>query len=154
METFSVLLAICAVNSPHRGQWREALMFSLICAWISGWVNDREAGDLRRHRAHYDAIVMVLVSSMQSKDKMNKIPLEKWDQRRYYINSIDEQYTIRYLERICVTLPIWGRWLLRWSHCHQLTHILSLSESSRYTPNECEELNLHTCNHCIYFIDI
>ena len=38
------------VNSPHKGQWRGALMFSLICAWINGWVNHREAGDLRRHR--------------------------------------------------------------------------------------------------------
>ena len=47
------------VNSPHKGQWRGALMFSLICAWINGWVNDREAGDLRRHSAHYDVIVMV-----------------------------------------------------------------------------------------------
>ena len=46
------------VNSPHKGQWRGALNFSLICAWINGWVNNREAGDLRRHRAHYDAIVM------------------------------------------------------------------------------------------------
>ena len=33
-------------------------MFSLICAWVNGWVNDREAVDLRRHRAHYDVIVM------------------------------------------------------------------------------------------------
>ena len=46
------------VNSPHKGQWRWALMFSLICAWTNGWVNIREAGDLRRHWAHYDAIVM------------------------------------------------------------------------------------------------
>ena len=62
METFSALLAFVRgihrspVNSPHKGQWREALMFSLICAWINGWVNDREAGDLRRHRALYDVI--------------------------------------------------------------------------------------------------
>ena len=34
-------------------------MFSLICAWINGWVNNGEAGDLRRHRIHYDVIVMV-----------------------------------------------------------------------------------------------
>ena len=46
------------VNSPHKGQWRGALMFSLICAWIKGWVNNREAGDLRRHRAHYDVTVV------------------------------------------------------------------------------------------------
>ena len=46
------------VNSPHKGQWRWALVFSLICAWINGWVNNREAGDLKRHRAHYDVTVM------------------------------------------------------------------------------------------------
>ena len=45
-------------NSPHKGQWRGALMFSLICVWINGWVNNRKAGDLRRYRAHYDVIVM------------------------------------------------------------------------------------------------
>ena len=48
------------VNSPHKGQWCGALMFSLICALINGWVNNREAGDLRRHRAHYEVIVMIL----------------------------------------------------------------------------------------------
>ena len=42
------------VDSPHKGQWRGALMFSLIWAWA----NSREAGDLRHHRAHYDVTVM------------------------------------------------------------------------------------------------
>ena len=65
METFSALLALCAgnspvpVNSPHKGQWRGALMFSLIYAWINDWVNNREAGDLIRQRGHYDVIVIV-----------------------------------------------------------------------------------------------
>ena len=45
------------VNSPHKGQWSGALMFSLIYVWINGWVNNREAVDLRRHRAHYDVSV-------------------------------------------------------------------------------------------------
>ena len=64
METFSASLALygvihrSSVNSPHKGQWRGALMFSLICAWINSWVNNCETGDLRRHRAHYDVIVM------------------------------------------------------------------------------------------------
>ena len=49
------------VNSPHKGQWRRALMFSLICVWINGWVNNREARDLRRLRAHYDVIVMSFI---------------------------------------------------------------------------------------------
>ena len=47
------------VNSPHKGQWCRALMFSLICTWINGWVNNGEAGDSRRHRAHYDVTVML-----------------------------------------------------------------------------------------------
>ena len=44
-------------NSPHKGQWRGALMFSLICVWINGWVINREAGDLRRFRVYYDVMV-------------------------------------------------------------------------------------------------
>ena len=36
-------------------------MFSLICVWINGWVNNREIGDLRRDRAHYDVIVMLIL---------------------------------------------------------------------------------------------
>ena len=46
------------VHSPHKGQWRGALMFTLICARINGWVNNREAGDIRRHCTHYDVIIM------------------------------------------------------------------------------------------------
>ena len=46
---------------PHKGQWRGALMSSLTCAWINGWVSNREAGDLRRHRAHYDVTVTAFV---------------------------------------------------------------------------------------------
>ena len=46
------------VNSPHKGQWRGGLMFSLTCVWINGWVNNREAGDLRRYHVHCDVVVM------------------------------------------------------------------------------------------------
>ena len=48
------------VNSPQKGQWRGALMFSLIYVWINGWVNNREAGDLRRYLVHYNVAVMTL----------------------------------------------------------------------------------------------
>ena len=70
METFPALLAICTgihrslVNSTHKGQLRGALMFSLICAWINGWENNGEAGDLRRRRAHYDGTVMFVGFNM------------------------------------------------------------------------------------------
>ena len=46
------------VNSSHKGQWCGALMFSSICGWIHSWVNNRDAGNLRRHGAHYDVTVM------------------------------------------------------------------------------------------------
>ena len=60
------------VNSPHKGQWRGALMFSLICAWIHGWINNRKAGDLKRHRAHYDVTVMVYLQSYGYSDVRNQ----------------------------------------------------------------------------------
>ena len=51
---------VTPVNSPHKGQWRGALIFSLICPRTNSWANDGGAGDLRRHRAHYDVIVMTM----------------------------------------------------------------------------------------------
>ena len=51
------------VNSPHKGQWRGASIFSLICAWTNGRVNNRGAGDLRCHRAHYDVAALKTVFS-------------------------------------------------------------------------------------------
>ena len=43
---------------PSQIQWREAVVFSLICAWTNGWANHRVATYLRRHRAHYVVTVM------------------------------------------------------------------------------------------------
>ena len=44
-----------------KGLWRGALRFSLICAWKKRLHNNRDAGNLRRHRAHYDVTVMWFV---------------------------------------------------------------------------------------------
>ena len=46
------------VNSSHRGQWRGALMFSSICAWINAKITNWEADYFRGHRTHYDVTVM------------------------------------------------------------------------------------------------
>ena len=60
METFSASLALCAGihrspgNSLHKGQWRGVLIFT----WTNGRLNNRDVGDLRCHRAHYDVTVM------------------------------------------------------------------------------------------------
>ena len=64
METFSALLDICVANSPVSGDLpaqrpvTRSFDFSLICAWMNGWVNTGEAGDQRRYRAHYDVTIM------------------------------------------------------------------------------------------------
>ena len=64
METFYALPAHCAgihrlpVNPREKGQWRRALMVHLICAQTNTWKNNGEAGDLRRHRGHYDDTIM------------------------------------------------------------------------------------------------
>ena len=63
-ETFSALLALCAGNSPVTGEfpWQWSVKWSWCFLWSAHWINDwvdnREAGDLRRHQAHYDIIVM------------------------------------------------------------------------------------------------
>ena len=44
---------------PHtKASDAELWCFLFICAWINGWVNNREAGDLRRYSPHYDVTVM------------------------------------------------------------------------------------------------
>ena len=65
METLSALLGSFVwgihqslVNSLHKGQWHWALMFSLIWAWTNSQVSNRDAADLKRHRTHYDVIVV------------------------------------------------------------------------------------------------
>ena len=56
------------VNFLHRGQWRGAFIFYLICARVNGWVNILEAGDVRRHSAHYDVIVMSTPNTIKHPD--------------------------------------------------------------------------------------
>ena len=64
------------VNSPHKDQWRGALVFSLICTRINGWVNNGEAGDLRRKRAHYD-VTLVRYIDLQTQAEFRR----GWDLR-------------------------------------------------------------------------
>ena len=64
-RNISALLALCAGNSPVIGKYttqrqvtRSFDVLFFIFAWINGWVNNREAGDLRRRHARYDVIAM------------------------------------------------------------------------------------------------
>ena len=64
MKTFSALLAFCAGNSPVTVEFpaqrpvTHSFDVSLVCTWTNSLANNGDAGDLRRHRAHYDVIVM------------------------------------------------------------------------------------------------
>ena len=71
------------VNSPHKGQWRGALMFTLFCVWINGCVSNREAGDLRCYRAHFDVTVMrSFLLSLRIKAKW----ISNVNQEKYFIS--------------------------------------------------------------------
>ena len=65
METFSALLALCEGNPAVTGGFpsqrsvtRSFDVFFLICTWTTGWANNRDTGDLRRHCAHYHVTAM------------------------------------------------------------------------------------------------
>ena len=117
METFSALLAICAGNSlvtggcPHKGQCRGALVFSLICTWINRWVNSGDAGDLRRHHAHYDVTIMdsdaiLILNANRSCVVINNI----WQQKMWrwlalfcFCNHCGDVFQITGIPAVCST---------------------------------------------------
>ena len=84
---------------PHNGQWRGALMFLLICTWIKGCANNRQAGDLRRHRVHYDVIVMI---SFKMVDGMSK-----------YLTTL---HVFRWCSVWKVQTPVDGQDLVYWNN--------------------------------------
>ena len=69
---------------PHKGQWRVSLMFTLICAWIKGWINNGETGDLRRHRAHYNVTVSSLKACKLDYHWYRYWHVARLDSSRYY----------------------------------------------------------------------
>ena len=139
-NNFRVIGPLCgeSVNFPRKGQWRGALMFSSICGWINGWVNNRYAGDLRRHHAHYDVTVMIWrlgVSKFCAPDRqVNCEDLKEWKcssladltyvtvwsvplDRYQYASNIIIHFHIQWHgdhqhEDITVT-SLWARWRLK-----------------------------------------
>ena len=78
-----------------------SLMFSFICVWINSWVNNREAGDLRRFRAHYDVIVMSDLIIL--------------DELVMYLLQINSAYTDHMYSSIHLTLQINWSMQVTWS---------------------------------------
>ena len=107
MEIFSASLSLSAGNSPMAGEFpaqrpvtQWTLMFIMIWAWTNVWANNREAGDLRCHRAHYNIIVMIDCW------KFNFVgPLRAWQCWLEWRSSW-------WCERRCkdIRSSLWGRW--------------------------------------------
>ena len=101
METFFALLAIYAGNSPVTGEFPAqrpvtrsfAVFFDL--RLNNGWVNNRDAGDFRRHRAHYDVIVMSITISVLSNGR-------PWHRGNFQNNFIDRN--VLYFNSNCLTI--------------------------------------------------
>ena len=91
---FSVTGHLCREFTGHqwtpytKGQWRGALTFSLICAWINGWVNNHEAGNLRCHCAHYDVTVMTY--PCQAYGNELDVPVQQVVLRKTILNEVQE----------------------------------------------------------------
>ena len=73
------------------GQWRGALMSSLICTWINGWVNNGEAGDLKYHRIHHDITVRSFAANHQN-DNYWYNQQGKFNQKLYFHFIVGEVY--------------------------------------------------------------
>ena len=59
------------VNCPHKAQWRWLLMLSVIFIWTNGWPNHQDAGDLRRHRVHYNIVLMTIYNHIKHRYNKN-----------------------------------------------------------------------------------
>ena len=94
------------VNSPRKGQWRGALMFSLICVWIKVEVNNREAGDLRPYRAHYDVTIMGTRSNNWMDDSATVCLKKPWSEQ--LIQSVQARYNTVKSNTILYAVRQWG----------------------------------------------
>ena len=94
------------VNSPHKGQWCGTLIFSLICTRISCWVNNREADDLRRHRADYDVIVMYELQKIKN---------------TFHFHILQQPFSTDYNHDLTKYYTDWLRQGLQRAKCNQFT---------------------------------
>ena len=133
METFSALLAFCVGNSPvtgefpSQGQRRGALMFCLFCAWcfvcsapwITRCVNNLETGELRRHRAHYDVILMA--ASVALCEGNSPVPVDSPEDVSV---TFDCRHSLNNLSKKTLTLSvIWHVIAPMWPKCNNWNSI-------------------------------
>ena len=119
------------VNSPHKGQRRGGLMFSLICTWINVWVNNCEAGDLRSHRAHYDVTVMSSVKNSIDQVQQSAVIIS-------FAHNVNNEFATKYNMNIYLILNRAHNVLLGISNIFNVwDKVLSQSEKNRMFEGCC-----------------
>ena len=83
------------VNYPHKGQWRGAFMFSLICAGTNGWVITREA-------VIWNAIPLFMMSLAAAMKSTNE-----------WITSIDRNWKYNALKQITTSCAQFMGYVMR-----------------------------------------
>ena len=119
-----ILFTIC-VNSVMTSS-NGVLMFSLICAWINCWVNNGEAGDLRRHRAHYDVTVMSFGDLTNNSKTLTVLQIGC---------LISRNLNVMIVLSLCCTLPRYWHicmtfylWWVRHQMCKNLPTLFNISQ--------------------------
>ena len=119
-------------------------MFYLICSWINNWVNNREIGDLRHHRADYDVTVMrfsVQLMYITHAVIYAKLPWKGFRECLYDVNRcISLIYVITGIYNIETKAPFWNTFVdhsttfdseTKWA---KTTRRIITSEETRNTP--------------------
>ena len=95
METFSALLAFCAGNSPITGEFAAQRPVTrgfdvfFDCTWTNSWANNGDTSDLRRHRTHYDVIVMAIFQKLSQQIHGTTLRILVKDSINAYDNLLD-----------------------------------------------------------------
>ena len=90
--------------------------FSFISAWTNGWANNGDAGDLRRHRAHYDVIVMGI-------QLIGRLTFPLLKQRFYVIISLSSRHILLGTTSIKIGVFLWSTSVAVWSLINAYTHL-------------------------------
>ena len=96
---------------PSFGQWLGALVFYWIFAWINGSVNNRDAGDLRRHRSHYDVIVMIFLECSAPTDIHITMTLRR-------LKSLVTRLFVAKFAKIHISDPLKAKWYPKQRACN------------------------------------
>ena len=87
----------------HRSQRTVMRSFdvSLICVRIPGWLDNHDAGDLRRHCAHYDVIVIIFHVQLRDREQTTHNKLETKETNTQINSTLSRRhsndYKVRYV---------------------------------------------------------